>query len=216
VDTRADKDKTGVHKEPLKVNVFEMARRGNTQLLPLFPYIGPGDIVPCCAVFKNDGSGQHRIGYFVHTNCVDEIALVMGGEGRRRTGDVFVGPRSHGVGGDVTTPFFAVSVITQRQLEQGDQPEAQIFQCEKCNTDVFKHEWGNGDDAALCAPLLPTVRGSLEATEAWNASAERRRCPKCAHENPPFPLQMWGWGQHVRATQITEQARKALEQAGRP
>jgi len=202
-------------KDPMKVNVFEMARRGNTQLLPLFPYLGPGDIVPCCAAFMSDGSsGQHR-GYFVHTNCVDEVAVVVGGEGRGKTGDVFVGPRIHGVGGDSTTPFYTVNVITQRQLEQGDQLEAHTFQCEKCNAEVFRYAWGDGDYAALRSPVLPTVCGSFEACEAWNASAERRRCPKCAHENPPFPAQLWGWGQHLRATQITEQARKALGQAGR-
>src|SRR5580658_848549 len=103
VDTREDKTKTGVHKEPMKVNVFEMARRGNTQLLPLFPYVGPGDIVPCSSAFKNDGSGQHRIGYFVHTNCVDEVAVVMGGEGRRRTGAWSGGPKSQAAAGTRST-----------------------------------------------------------------------------------------------------------------
>jgi hypothetical protein len=84
-------------KEPMKVNAFEMARRGNRQLLPLFPYTGPGDIVPCCAALKSDGRGG-SIGHFVHTNDVDEVAVLLGGDGARRTGDVFVVSRSHGVG----------------------------------------------------------------------------------------------------------------------
>jgi hypothetical protein len=199
-------------KEPIQINAFEMARRGNTQLLPLFPYTGPGDIVPCCSAFQSDGSGV-SIGYFVHTNDVDEVAICLGGGGARRTGDVHVGARSHGVGGGGTEAFFGVMTVTQRQREEGDQSEAVAFQCESCSTELFKYAFGGAAYEAERPGLLPSVVGGFEAARDYNAGD--RKCPSCGHTNPPFPLQSWGWAQHVRATQITNLARQALAEARR-
>ena len=44
-------------REPRKVNVFEQMQHANTQLIPLFPYYGPGAIVYSGAIFRG---GQHR------------------------------------------------------------------------------------------------------------------------------------------------------------
>lgn len=201
-------------KEPLKVNAFDMARRGNTQLLPLFPYLGPGDIVPCCAALHSDGSPR-AIGYFAHTNTVDEIGVALGAEGPQRTGDVWVGPRTHGVGGDSPEPFFKVMVITQRQLEQGEQTEALTFKCEACSAELFRYAFGGAEYEAKHAPVMPTIIGSFEAAAALNGSPEALHCDACGHDNPPFPLPFWGWAQHVRASGITERGRKALLEAGK-
>ena len=40
------------HKRPLKVNVFEqmIAHQGMLEQIPIFPYFGPGDIVPTAAL----------------------------------------------------------------------------------------------------------------------------------------------------------------------
>ena len=54
-----------MEKVPMKVNAFDFIRGANTQLLPLFPYPGPGAIVPCCAAFESDGSGTNNHPDFV-------------------------------------------------------------------------------------------------------------------------------------------------------
>ncbi len=203
-------------KTPMKVNGFRAAREGNSQLLPLFPYCGPGDIVPCSAALQSDGSGP-SVGYFVHTNAVDEVVLSLGSAGRQRTGDVFVGPRSHGVGGDSPHAFFAVAIITQRQREEGQQPETVTFQCEQCAAVLLKYEFDAVDGTGVFAnspPVLPSIAGSFAAATQLNATDEVRLCKSCGHANRPFPLQFWGWGQHVRAAGITVMAREALVQAG--
>lgn len=203
---RADPDK-----EPIKANVFEVGRRGNTQLLPIFPYVGPGCIVPTTAVLENDGT-PHKVGYFVHTNDADEVVISLGGEGRGRTGDVFVGPNSHGVGGDGSEPFYALMVITQRQFDEGEQKEAITFQCEACNTEIIRYAFGGPEYEAARPGVLPSIIGAFEAAQAYNAMD--RRCPKCGHDNPEFPLPFWGWGQHVRASNVAFRARASLERAG--
>lgn len=199
-------------KVPLKVNAFELVRGSNSQLLPLFPYTGPGAIVPCSAAFESDGSGTH-IGYFLHENTVDEVAVTMGSNGRVRTGDVAVGSRLHGVGGDSSEPFFAVMVITQRQLEDGAQEEAISFQCEQCNAILHHHPFsesagGEGEFAGL-----PTIMGSEAAALGFNASEEVRTCKECGHVSQPFPLYIWGWSNYVRNTRVVTKASKLLAEA---
>jgi hypothetical protein len=203
-------------KPPMKANLFETARQANTQLLPLFPYIGPGDIVPCSASMRSAG-GHNQIGYFLHTNSVDEVAISFGSTGRIRTGDVWCGPRTHGVGGDSSEPFFALMCITQRQREEGSgQPETVAIQCEKCNTELARHEFeGVEADADSRIPPLPTTVGSLAAAQKYNETPEVRRCPNCGHDNPPFPLHIWGWGRYVMNTGIAEDAWTALNEAAR-
>lgn len=204
-------------KVPLKANVFEAARQGNTQLLPLFPYAGPGDIVPCSAALASDGS-KHYIGYFIHTNAVDEVAVTFGGAGRMRTGDVFVGPKTHGVGGDSDSAFFAVMTITQRQCEAGEQPEAITFQCERCNTELFKYAFNAAeaeDGAQSALAPFPTAQGTLDAALAYNASEDVRTCKSCGHVNPLFPHQIWGWQHYMFRTDITQKAWNTLAEAAR-
>lgn len=203
-----------MEKVPMKVNVFDFVRGANTQLLPLFPYLGPGAIVPCCAAFESDGGGTN-IGYFLHENTVDEVAITLGSNGRIRSGDVFVGPRVHGVGGNATEAYFRVATITQRQLEEGRQFEALTFQCEKCNVALMRHEFdesagGEGDHKGL-----PTVLGSEDAVLAFNATEEARTCKSCGHVSQPFPLQIWGWSKYSRNTRIVQKAWAAMQEATR-
>src|SRR5213595_411819 len=108
---------------PLKENVFFVARSAASSLNPLFPYLDAGSIIPCTASFRS-GPGAPAIGYFHHSNHVDEVAVVFGSTGDMRTGDVFVGAKKHGVGGwGSNSEFFSVMAITQRQVEHGPQPE---------------------------------------------------------------------------------------------
>ncbi|WP_324698852.1 hypothetical protein [Novosphingobium sp. RL4] len=196
---------------PLKVNAFEVVRGSNSQLLPLFPYVGAGAIVPCSAAFESDGSGTN-IGYFLHENTVDEVALTLGSNGRARTGDMAVGPREHGVGGDSSEPFFAVMVITQRQLDEGEQTEAMSFQCEKCNTVLHRYEFDEHEGGEGAFAGLPTIMGSDAAALGFNASEEARTCPSCGHVSRPFPLYIWGWSNYTRNTRIAKNAWNAMEE----
>ena len=197
-------------KVPMKVNAFDAVRSANTQLLPLFPYMGPGTIVPCCAALQSDG--VHSPGYFLHRNSVDEVVLNMGGKGGPRTGDVFVGPREHGVGGKSAVPFFSVAVITQRQLDEGEQPESVTFPCEACSTPVFSYSFDAKEAGEEAYAGLPTLVGSDLAAMGFNASEESRTCGACGHLNAPFPTPIWGWGRYTRNTGIVQNAWNALQE----
>ncbi len=198
-------------KVPMKVNAFQAARNSNTQLLPLFPYMDPGSIVPCSAVLQSDGINSP--GYFLHENSVDEILLSIGSKGMMRTADMVVGPRRHGVGGKSAVPFFAVSIITQRQLEEGEQPETVTFTCEKCNTELHSHSFNAKDAGEGTYAGLPTLICSDQSTADYNASVETRTCPNCGNVNAPFPTPIWGWSRYRRNTEIVESAWGALQEA---
>ncbi len=201
-------------KQPLKANVYEAARQANTQLLPLFPYMGPGDIVTCCSSLESEGANSNvKVGYFVHNNSVDEVAMSYGSSGQMRTGEVWVGPREHGVGGDSEHAFFAVISVTQRQKEEGEQTEELAFKCEKCNEELFRYSFDESEGRGEFFASAPTIPGSFNAAANYNRSDENRICSACGHENPPFPLMVWGWGKYVRNTSIAEKARQALEEA---
>lgn len=200
---------------PLKINAFEQIRQSNTQLQPLFPYTHPGSIIPCTAAFEGGGPGSH-IGYFVHENSVDEVAIVLASNGQHRSGDTWCGPRKHGVGFDAPVPFFMAMVITQRQLEEGEQPEALTFQCEKCNAALLRHEFSGatlGEHQHF--PPLPTTLGSFEAADIMRREPERLTCNECGHVSRPFPLHIWGWERYVRNNGTVEKAWSALEEAVR-
>lgn len=200
-------------KPPLKVNAYRHARQANTQLLPLFPYDGPGDIVSACTSIRAGGHSGKR-GYFHHTNAVDEVMVSFGANGKVRTGDVMVGPRTHGVGGSGDREFFALNVVTQRQLESGEQLEAIAFTCESCSREIFRHEFSafTTEGHAGFFPPLPSNAGAAEAAAQFNASQENRRCKSCGHLNEPFPILMWGWDRYLRSTAVAEDARQALEE----
>ena len=183
---------------PIKVNAFSVAQQSNAQLLPMFPYTHRGAIVPCSIAFESDGGGT-RLGYFVHTNSVDEIALTLASNGPQRTGDVFVGPRSHGVGGGSTVAFFRVGVVTQRQLEEGEQPEEATLFCEKCNAELLRNrvDMADANETSRYEPL-PSIVLMDELVTRFNASDETRECKACGHANPPFPAMIWGWSRYMR------------------
>src|SRR5215213_9128898 len=82
-------------KEVLKVNVYEHMQRGNSQLLPLFPYCGEGDLIPAGALLRGTADGDW--GHFFHVNTVDEVVTVFGGEGALlQTGQVYATQKVHG------------------------------------------------------------------------------------------------------------------------
>ena len=85
-------------KRPLKVNVFAhmMAHQGMLEQLPLFPYVGPGDIVPTAALSLTlpDTPRVH----FYHYNDIPEVILCMASEGGLiATGQLYLQQGTHGV-----------------------------------------------------------------------------------------------------------------------
>jgi len=81
---------------PLRNNLFHALQRGNTTLMPLFPYVHPGAMVPAGAVLW--GGPGRTYGQFRHHNTVDEIVFTGAANGALlKTGQVFVGGRVHGV-----------------------------------------------------------------------------------------------------------------------
>ncbi len=203
-------------KTPLKTNVFECARNASAQLLPLFPYLDEGSIVPCCAAFESDGSGM-KIGYFLHENTVDEIVVNVASNGQQRTGDVFVGPREHGVGGESSEAYYALQIITQRQMEEGTQTESMAYVCEKCAEENYRYRFddteGNpGGNAKF--PGLPTIAGSAQSAMNYNMSEENRTCKSCGHVSDQFPLPIWGWGNYAFRSGIIEKAAADFYSAG--
>ena len=85
-------------KRPLKVNVFEnmLAHQGMLEQIPLFPYFGPGDIVPTAALSLSLPD-MPRV-HFYHYNDITEVILAMAGENAMlNAGQLYLQQGTHGV-----------------------------------------------------------------------------------------------------------------------
>ena len=209
-------------KHPLHQNVYWAARMANAQLLPLFPYLDAGSIVPCLSLFSGrDG----KTGNFIHCNSIDEIVVNFGAvDSPIKPGTARVGPKRHGVGSRNATPSLptlaTVGVITQRHPIDTAQAETVIFICHACNHELLKRDFdGNpplSPDSAYFAPDLPTfatVVESAQVAETFNAMGAAIACPKCGAANEPFPLDVWGWDTYRNRTQATLSAMRSLTDA---
>ncbi len=221
---------------PLKANVFEKLQASNTQLVPLFPYFGRGALVPAASLmrggsgagFADFGGGRSDFGHFFHYNDADEVTVVWATDGTPPgAGLIRCLAHHHGVKPHLRDPrdpnSFALSVITQRQAEAGLQREAVQFRCAQCHETLLHHEYDatplpppaeRPPDADLY-PALPTIIGSAEAAEAYNASEAARTCRKCGTVNPPFPLEAWGWSTYVHNSRTVNAARRLFDAAAR-
>jgi hypothetical protein len=178
-------------KHPLKVNVFERMQSGNAQLLPLFPYMDAGSMVPAGALLRG-GTGVDY-GQFFHTNTVDEVIIVFGARGAfLQAGQVYVGARTHSVTShlkDQSDPEgLLVLVITQRQSPNASQEEAITFRCQACNEVLLRHDY--------TAPTVP-----LTGRPADNHIPT---CTRCGWQHPEVDLDALRWeelGQALRATE---------------
>lgn len=195
-------------KIPLKANVFQFGLVAMVPLTIMFPYLNPGSMVPCIGVHLSGGGVP---GFYVHQNTVDEVYLCWGSRDSYQVpGLVRVGPRTHSVGrrpgaGDDHAGV-TISVITQRQSRLAQQHEAVSFICEKCNSELFRHDFDALRPTPELAPLLgnldlsyigcPTqVHGSV-AMMAYVSDPSLRTCKNCGHVNQEFPYKMWGVDRH--------------------
>lgn len=187
---------------PLRVNIFSAMQRANTKLMPLFPYLHPGAMVPCASLIIGNEKGSH--GQFFHSNSEDEVVLfwVTRG-GTMAAGQVFVGGRTHGVNSflknEKDPQSFGINCVTQRQPEGRKQTEAYTLKCFKCRTDVFHREFDTTPppDARELTHPFPTIVAAAETFAVYNADASLRTCPKCGHVNEPFPVAEWGWDKYA-------------------
>jgi hypothetical protein len=189
-------------KRPLRTNLFDFARGAGSALLPLFPYQGEGDLVPCVAVFR--GGPKHAGSVFEHTNSVDEVAITYGARGSfLRVGQVFVGDKKHTVGSFLPKDpqDYVLMVITQRQAEAGvQQNETFTVICEQCSAPLIEHHYPARPQArarlqiptTYAEPLTTLVECAAGVTEL-NASEGSRTCRQCGHLNRPFTVNTWHW-----------------------
>ena len=212
-------------KRPLHQNVYWVARMANAQLVPIFPYLDPGSIVPCISLFY--GGPGTNVGHFVHYNTVDEVVVNFGSVlSYIKPGIARVGVKTHGVGSfDTADPpegMGTINVITQRHPIGEAQREAIIFICQACKHEIVKREYdGNphaSPDSSYFRPALPTLATIIESaqtSEEYNARAEGAevKCPKCGAANHVFPSHMWAWEEYRKRTRTTLAAIRSLADA---
>jgi len=206
-------------KRPLKVNVFEqmLGHQGMLEQIPLFPYLGPGDIVPTAALSLTmpDTPRVH----FFHYNDVPEVILCMAGEGGLiATGQLYLQQGTHGVTTFLRQPtgpeakHYQLALIIIRIKPEGPQNEGFIMRCQKCNDIVFRVDrdvWPSSPRAHI--PELLNIRFYADAVDTYNS--ESRRCPKCSAEQPRFPSELMGWRRYAQYVDLANRARADLEKA---
>lgn len=215
-------------KKPLKVNIFEsmLGHQGMLEQIPLFPYFGPGDIVPTAAL-SISLPDMPRI-HFYHYNDVPEIILTMASEGALiATGQLYLQQGTHGVTTFLRAPkadearSYQISFIIVRMKKQGPQMEGFILRCADCNEIVYRMDrdiWqGAGRDGGSRPqtpghryyPELANVRFYADAADDFNA--QPRVCGKCGSHQPRFPTEVVGWRRYVQYAELANRARAALE-----
>ena len=208
-------------KRPLKVNVFEnmLAHQGMLEQVPLFPYVGPGDIVPTAALSLSLPD-MPRV-HFYHYNDIPEVILTLAGDGAMLApGQLYLQQGTHGV-----TTFlrnargpegqsYVVSLIIIRMKRQGPQNEGFILRCEKCNEIVFRMDrdvWRG--KAQPHYPELANVRFYADAVDAFNGEA--RVCAACGAAQPRFPQELAGWRRYAQYVDLANRARSDIEAAAK-
>jgi len=194
-----------------------MAHQGMLEQLPMFPWFGPGDIVPTAALSLTlpDTPRLH----FYHYNDVPEVILCMAGEGGLiATGQLYLQQGTHGVTTFLRQPTgpegkgYQIALIILRMKAEGPQNEAFILRCPKCNEVVFRLDrdvWRTS--AHPYYPELANLRLYADAADAYNA--EPRACPKCAEPQPRFPSELVGWRRYTQYVDLANRARRDLEAA---
>ena len=205
-------------KRPLKVNVFAhmMAHQGMLEQLPLFPYFGPGDIVPTGALSLTLPETP-RV-HFYHYNDIPEVILCMAGDGGLiQTGQLYLQQGTHGVTTFLRQPTgatgkqYQIALIIIRMKQQGPQNEAFVLRCPSCNEIAFRvdRDIFTGPQHAHF-PELANIRFYADAVDEYNL--EERTCPK-GHAQPRFPSELMGWRRYVQYVELANRARSDIEKA---
>jgi hypothetical protein len=209
-----------VTKQPRKVNAFEhmMTHQGMLEQAPMFPWFGPGDIVPTAALSLSLPETPRL--HFYHYNDIPEVILCMASEGGLiATGQLYLQQGTHGVTTFLRQPTgvearqYQIALIIIRMKSAGPQNEGFILRCPKCNEIAFRMDrdvW-----AAPAHPYYPellNVRFYADAADAYNA--EPRTCAKCGAAQPRFPVELVGWRRYAQYVDLANRARRDMEVAG--
>ncbi len=190
-------------------------------MMPLFPHLYPGAIVPAGAILR--GGPDRSYGHFFHHNTVDEVVVAFAAKGSLlRTGQVFVGGRVHGVNSflknEKDPESFAVLCITQRQCESGEQREAFAIQCSACRHEIFRRDFDATPvpDADQVSHPFPTIAALPALCAEYNGDPAIRTCAECGHRNDPFPTAAWGWEGYADQSETVHLALGELAEATGP
>ena len=208
-------------KRPRVVNVFEhmTAHQGMLEQLPLFPYLGPGDIVPTAALSLTlpDTPRVH----FYHYNDVPEVILCMASEGGLiATGQLYLQQGTHGVTTFIRKPagaegtHYQLALIIIKMKPAGPQTEGFILRCSKCNAVVFSVErdiW-RAPVPGERVPELANIRFYADAVDEYNAAP--RTCGACGAAQPRFPSELMGWRRYAQYVALANRAAGDLDRAG--
>lgn len=206
-------------KRPRKVNVFEsiMAHQGMLQQVPLFPYFGPGDIVPTAAL-SFSLPDMPRV-HFYHYNDLPEVILEMAADGATLTsGQIYLQKGTHGVTTFLRTPngkeaqAYQIALIIIRMKQEGPQNEGFLMRCHKCNEIVFRMDRDVFQGPAHpYYPELANLRFYADAVDTFNA--EERTCASCGAVQPRFPQELMGWRRYVQYAELANRTRANFEAA---
>jgi hypothetical protein len=209
-------------KQPRKVNVFEhmMTHQGMLEQAPMFPWSGPGDIVPTAALSLTLPETPRL--HFYHYNDVPEVILCMAGEGGLiATGQLYLQQGTHGVTTFLRQPtgpegkHYQIALIILRMKPEGPQNEGFILRCPSCNEVVFRMDRDVWTPAAQPHyPELVNVRFYADAADAYNA--EPRACAKCGAAQPRFPVELTGWRRYAQYVDLANRARRDMDAAWLP
>lgn len=206
-------------KRPCKVNVLAhmMTHQGMLQQAPLFPYLGPGDLVPTAALSLTQPDTP-RV-HFYHANDVPEVILCMASEGGLiATGQLYLQQGTHGVTTFLRQPagpeakHYQISLIIFRMKPVPPQHEGFVLRCGKCNESTFRMDrdvWQPPPHAHY--PELANLRFYADAADAYNAAP--RTCGGCGAAQPRFPSELMGWRRYVQYVELANRARRDLEAA---
>ncbi|HZS38619.1 MAG TPA: hypothetical protein VFF06_17425 [Polyangia bacterium] len=206
-------------KRPLKVNVFEnmLAHQGMLEQLPLFPYFGPGDIVPTAALSLSLPD-MPRV-HFYHYNDITEVILAMAGEGALLApGQLYLQQGTHGVttflknANGPEAKSYQIALIIIRMKPAAPQNEGFVMRCVQCNEVVFRVDrdvWQGPEHRYY--PELVNVRFYADAADEFNAAP--RACAKCGAAQPRFPTELVGWRRYAQYAELANRARAAMEAA---
>ncbi|MCF6476406.1 hypothetical protein FAF44_49920 [Nonomuraea sp. MG754425] len=194
--------------------MFERGMSLNTQLAPVFPYAGPGDLVPCACLLR--GRPGQEYGQFWHENSQEEVAYAFGANlAMMPTGSLVVSPKIHGVNSFLAEPHnpeaYLFLVIVQRQTDVDANPEEQYeafhLRCSECQELLLRHTYSADPTVAEDRyPAFATVHGAVAATNLFNEDEKLRTCGACGHLNVPFPVATWGWQDYIDQTRAVNAA----------
>ena len=207
-------------KKPIKKNLFEelIHATGTLELVPVFPYLDNGSIVPCLSVSM--GGAETKKFQFFHDNVVPEVLICLAERNSTlKAGQMMVLPNLHGVNNFLKKledeSAYMVVLITVRMNSQDVQLEGFLIRCAKCNALVYQRECDvkQGPERPYY-PEFYAVAFYADAVDEFNASD--RICPKCGHHQAPFPAEQMGWRRYVRQVDVANRARADMEQLAGP